>query len=863
MTAHHRRRPIVAAAIALAAAGVARADILKYDASGNHPASPTNGSGTWGGPATVWSNGIADVPWADGNAADIGDARGSTAYTLTLANDISTAGITVTGPATGVGASYTFNAAGYTLSSPADEVNISAVPVTLTNGTFAVGTAAAPTDVAIGGGATLTLGPAAVVVAAGLTGDSASANVVFAGGTLRPTNPDLPDLVLLGGTTKASVGGSASTGGLTVDTSLNGNGTSTIVDPLTHLSTLTTADGGLTKVGTGTLSLISASSYTGPTAVLGGTLSLGVANAPTGTVANTNYNVAGGTLLVAAANALLGTDGTSTTTVTLGPGGTLTTANGVSSTLGTVTLAGGTLTAGTPAVTALGTPLTFEVAANAQLHATANSTLSVPDVVLDANASLAVNGGATLAVTGTFVDKYAGTASAVSTALTVLGPGTVDLRAVQPYTGLTVVSAGTLLLDVASPPTGVIANGTVRVLSGGKLVVAATNALGGTGATYAGAPVNVSTNGVLSTAAGVSTVAGYVTLQGGTLAAATPVGPDGSFDFFLGSTLAATQNSTASAADIVMPGGSQVNVSAGTLTVTGSFGNDAAAGTAGLLTKTGAGGLTLSAADPYAGPTVVSAGTLTVAAAGSLTGTPSVTVAAGATFNAAGAITSTPAVTVNGTATFAGSPVTLSSLTIGSAGHVAAAATAGPSVRSVLVAGSLSVAAGGVLDLSDNDAVVRNANVAAVTGLLGTGVTSSAAIANLAQTTTLGVIQAPAATTFDGIAVTPTDVLVKYTYYGDANLDGKVDGADYARIDAGFASGGTLTGWYNGDFNYDGKVDASDYTLIDNAFDVQAGSFSPNTVMAVATDEVAAVPEPTAIGLLGVVVLLGRRPGGR
>ena len=43
---------------------------------------------------------------------------------------------------------------------------------------------------------------------------------------------------------------------------------------------------------------------------------------------------------------------------------------------------------------------------------------------------------------------------------------------------------------------------------------------------------------------------------------------------------------------------------------------------------------------------------------------------------------------------------------------------------------------------------------------------------------------------------------MKYTYYGDANLDGAVDGADYQQIDNGF--GGGLTGWSNGDFNYDG-----------------------------------------------------------
>jgi hypothetical protein len=72
-------------------------------------------------------------------------------------------------------------------------------------------------------------------------------------------------------------------------------------------------------------------------------------------------------------------------------------------------------------------------------------------------------------------------------------------------------------------------------------------------------------------------------------------------------------------------------------------------------------------------------------------------------------------------------------------------------------------------------------------------------------------------------------VLVKYTYYGDANLDGKVDGSDYSIIDntylhENFSNGVATTpisGWYNGDFNYDGVVDGSDYALMDNAFNQQ------------------------------------------
>ena len=79
--------------------------------------------------------------------------------------------------------------------------------------------------------------------------------------------------------------------------------------------------------------------------------------------------------------------------------------------------------------------------------------------------------------------------------------------------------------------------------------------------------------------------------------------------------------------------------------------------------------------------------------------------------------------------------------------------------------------------------------------------------------------QASTAGTFDGQTVAAGDVEVKYTYYGDANLDGRVDGSDYSRIDNGYLS--HLAGWQNGDFNYDGVINGSDYTLIDNAFNKQ------------------------------------------
>jgi hypothetical protein len=109
-----------------------------------------------------------------------------------------------------------------------------------------------------------------------------------------------------------------------------------------------------------------------------------------------------------------------------------------------------------------------------------------------------------------------------------------------------------------------------------------------------------------------------------------------------------------------------------------------------------------------------------------------------------------------------------------------------------------------------------------------------------------------------GVATSGTDVLIKYTYYGDATLDGSVSSADYTLIDNGYLS--NLTGWQNGDFNYDGVINGSDYTLIDNAFNQQGAAISGE--IAVSTAQPAgstSVPEPAAILWLPTIALIGRR----
>jgi hypothetical protein len=103
---------------------------------------------------------------------------------------------------------------------------------------------------------------------------------------------------------------------------------------------------------------------------------------------------------------------------------------------------------------------------------------------------------------------------------------------------------------------------------------------------------------------------------------------------------------------------------------------------------------------------------------------------------------------------------------------------------------------------------------------------SSTAQSNPLHNTTLGALDAadfqsiygPDAG-FDGVAIDNSTVLVKYTYFGDADFNGVVNFDDYSRTDAGF--NGNRSGWLNGDFDGNGLVNFDDYSLIDLAFNTQ------------------------------------------
>jgi fibronectin-binding autotransporter adhesin len=188
--------------------------------------------------------------------------------------------------------------------------------------------------------------------------------------------------------------------------------------------------------------------------------------------------------------------------------------------------------------------------------------------------------------------------------------------------------------------------------------------------------------------------------------------------------------------------------------------------------------------------------------------------------------------------------------------------------------GSLSALNGGQIQLQDNRAMMTAQSASAVNALVasgrnggawnGTGViTAKSDAAGGTALTTLAVAAGSdtvygGAVLFGGQAVAATDALVMYTYNGDMDLNGEIDGDDFARIDAGYSAG--LTEYAKGDLNYSGNIDADDYFIIDKNYGHQTlGDFAPGA--SPVAGGVTAVPEPASLSVLGLAAagLLSRR----
>ncbi|MCY2954351.1 MAG: C39 family peptidase [Planctomycetota bacterium] len=162
----------------------------------------------------------------------------------------------------------------------------------------------------------------------------------------------------------------------------------------------------------------------------------------------------------------------------------------------------------------------------------------------------------------------------------------------------------------------------------------------------------------------------------------------------------------------------------------------------------------------------------------------------------------------------------------------------------------LNITGDGTIDLFNNDMIVRKGDEVAIGKSIrsarnngawdGAGLTSTTArttkytgLAAIFNDNGSGSTVTPV---FAGQAVGIKDVLVKYSWDGDANVDGIINADDYFLADSGYIT--QKGGYYNGDFNYDGIVNADDYFLIDSAYIGQSGPLSASKPEAVVSVDV-------------------------
>jgi hypothetical protein len=218
------------------------------------------------------------------------------------------------------------------------------------------------------------------------------------------------------------------------------------------------------------------------------------------------------------------------------------------------------------------------------------------------------------------------------------------------------------------------------------------------------------------------------------------------------------------------------------------------------------------------------------------------------------------------------------SMTFNSSQHLRSLTIVGPHSKTTLSAGGgkvvnvddLAMDANGKLDLTDNALIIDytgDSPMPAVHGWIqharAAGTWSQSGLTTSLGDAThhaLGMAESsdlfwsfPAS--FQGDPVDATSVLVKYTYYGDANLDGAVDIRDLYQLACHWK---TTDDWFCGDFNYDNYVDVHDLTLLAINWQAGVGGAPAQPIEAALSIfglPSVSVPEPQLIGAACVVCL--------
>ena len=265
--------------------------------------------------------------------------------------------------------------------------------------------------------------------------------------------------------------------------------------------------------------------------------------------------------------------------------------------------------------------------------------------------------------------------------------------------------------------------------------------------------------------------------------------------------------------------------------------------------------------------------------------------------NVARALPAGGQVTVNNATLAVGATQYLASLTMTNSAQASVSLATAGTAGSTIKTNALSIDGTSLLDLRDNNLIVDytgggTGTLAAVQSLIKagagnksdgshydwdgtTGITSSSITLTGTgkQYLSLGIrdfgyalYNATVQSSIEGVPVESSttggtaSIVVKYTWMGDMDLDGKVTVNDYLEFLHYLTSpppAADIT-WMTGDFNYDGKINVNDYLLLIGGYTASTGS-PPS-----ADDEqitFVPIPEPATLSLLalGTAAVLRRR----
>lgn len=649
----------------------------------------------------------------------------------------------------------------------------------------------------------------------------------------------------------------------------------------------------ITKTQPGTLILAgtSTNTYSGGTTVNSGLLQLAKSAGTTAIPGNLTIN-GGSSVQLLSSNQIADA---SAITLNGAPGAATLDLGSSTDTVGSLAFIAGGSVIGTSGQITLNGDVTFTGVANSGLISAAlglGSSATHRFTVADSSATTDL----------TLSGVVSGGTSAGSTAIIKDGPGRMDLTGVNSFVGNIVVSQGTLYVTNDSSLGN--ANNTVT-LDGGSLIsnlpINRPINIGAGGATFdvpASNTVTIGLNGsgdLVKYGAGTLAVAsgggfvGDITLADGVLR---------STDALLGN-LANTINLT---------GGTWASPSvvSSSRALTVSAGGGALDATLGAFTLGGSADLTLS------GPLTIKSGNVTFNRTGGtvkVTSGASFSIVSGANLTLAGtsitpssapfpaaannggliissvaqlaALSGTGSTTVNNGGILTLDSLKQSSLAVTGTGKVVV--RSGASIVNIL--NSLSITSPGSVDLTNDKLVIDYSGVSPADSIrqnllsgrgngswTGSGLISSVAAApSAAGLTAIGYVEASqllglsgsSTSAWNGTPVDATSLLLKYTYYGDLNFDGRVNGDDMALLDRAFAKH-LPASWINGDVNYDNMINSADYLLVDKSFALQNGGVLSPSLLATREAQfgsayvdqlISAVPEPGSTMLVGIGAL--------